>query len=85
MKNCQVGCTRFECGGIGHLKECVNYPESMQQMIDDKNKRIKDLVSKIVELNYANSINTGHEPSLSLFDRAMDEAYILAMLPPEDK
>lgn len=37
------GCNYFSCGSIGHHKDCVNYPESMQEMIDVKNESIKEL------------------------------------------
>lgn len=43
MECSAMSCNHFECGGIGHHKNCVRYPESMQNMIDDKNERIKEL------------------------------------------
>tara|TARA_R110000822_G_scaffold254332_3_gene380639 strand:+ start:5477 stop:5692 length:216 start_codon:yes stop_codon:yes gene_type:complete len=57
MKNCELGCIHFTCGSIGHVKECVNYPESMQEMIDDKNTRIKGLEEKLQFLVDNDSIN----------------------------
>ena len=54
MKNCDMGCKHFMCESIGHLKSCPNYPDSMQQMIDDKNDRIEKLtraLEKIVNVN----------------------------------
>lgn len=43
MKCSAMGCNHFSCGSIGHNKDCVLYPDSMQSMIDDKNERIKEL------------------------------------------
>ena len=43
MECSAMGCNHFTCGGIGHHKDCERYPESMQNMIDDKNERIKKL------------------------------------------
>lgn len=43
VKGCEAGCSVFSCGSIGHIKDCQHYPDSMQQMIDDKNKDIERL------------------------------------------
>ena len=45
-----MGCNHFSCGGIGHHKNCVRYPESMQNMIDDKNERINKLTQGLERL-----------------------------------
>ena len=34
MKNCEAGCKSLTCGSIRHIKECVNYPESLSEMLD---------------------------------------------------
>ena len=50
MECSAMSCNHFECGGIGHHKDCVRYPESMQSMIDDKSERIKKLESELIKL-----------------------------------
>jgi hypothetical protein len=47
MKDCQAGCNYFTCGSIAHVKDCVNYSGSMQEMVDDKSIRIKELEDKL--------------------------------------
>ena len=49
MECSAISCNHFTCGGIGHHKDCVRYPESMQNMIDDKNARIKELEKALTE------------------------------------
>ena len=50
MKGCKAGCNHFECGSIGHHKDCQNYPNSMQQMIDLKNIQIEEMAMIIRSL-----------------------------------
>jgi hypothetical protein len=64
MKNCDAGCSHFECGSIGHLKTCKNYPNSMQFMIDEKNEKIEKLTEafrKLVE-EHENNSDSNHRP-----------------------
>lgn len=50
MRCSAMSCNHFTCGGIGHHKDCVRYPESMQEMIDSKNERIKKLEAGLEKL-----------------------------------
>lgn len=49
MNNCEAGCNHFSCGSIGHIRECINYPDSMQNMIDNKNLEITLLKNLVIE------------------------------------
>lgn len=49
MNNCEAGCNHFSCGSIGHIRECINYPDSMQHMIDNKNLEITLLKNLVIE------------------------------------
>ena len=51
MKGCDFSCTKFTCGSWRHHKGCINYPESMQEMVDNKNEEIKKLKSQVESLN----------------------------------
>jgi hypothetical protein len=50
MKCSVITCNHFNCGSIGHHKDCVRYPGSMQNMIDDKNERIKKIEQALEKL-----------------------------------
>jgi hypothetical protein len=65
MKNCDAGCSHFECGSIGHLKTCENYPNSMQFMIDEKNEKIEkltDAFNKLLEQYEGDFNNKSQRP-----------------------
>ena len=47
MKGCELGCVRFTCGSTRHLKACINYPESMTELLDDANARNEKLENLI--------------------------------------
>jgi hypothetical protein len=49
VSECEAGCKHFMCGSVGHIKECVNYKDSMQEMIDIKNSRIQELEKQLAE------------------------------------
>ena len=52
MKNCEWGCSHYTCGSIGHIKECVNYPESLQELLDTSkagNEALKHMLLFLVE------------------------------------
>ena len=51
LTGCEMGCVNFTCGSIGHQTTCVNYPESMQQMINEKDKEILELRKEVERLN----------------------------------
>jgi hypothetical protein len=53
MEGCEASCNNFTCGSIGHHKSCQHYPDSMQNMIDNKNEEIESLKLKIQQLQLA--------------------------------
>lgn len=57
MKNCESGCKHFMCGSIGHHKDCVNYKDSMQNMIDNKNYEIELLKEELKKQSSMNANN----------------------------
>jgi hypothetical protein len=49
VSECEAGCKNFMCGSVGHIKECANYKDSMQEMIDIKDSRIDELEKQLAE------------------------------------
>ncbi len=47
MFACETGCQPFMCGSIGHHKDCMNYPLSQAQQVDDKNNKIEEQAAEI--------------------------------------
>lgn len=72
MECLAISCNHFTCGGIGHHKDCERYPDSMQNMIDYKNERIKKLEVAFEKLIDLAGECDGWE---SFPSNALDEAY----------
>ena len=53
MESCEFGCTHYKCGSIRHVKECVNYPESLSELFDNAKCRIKEIEKENEDLAQA--------------------------------
>lgn len=42
---CEAGCQVFYGGEIRHHKDCVYYPDSLSQLIDEQKSKIRELES----------------------------------------
>lgn len=72
MKNCEMGCTKYTCESTRHVKECVNYPESLSELFDKADARNKELELALEKLADLASECDSWE---SFPSNALDEAY----------
>ena len=60
MKNCELGCSHHTCGSIRHIKECLNYPESLAELLNDLKARNKELEFELGQIKISLDYKTKH-------------------------
>ena len=50
---CEHGCKIFKGGEIRHIKECIFYPDSLSELLDDNKSEIASLLAEVERLKQA--------------------------------